>query len=111
VQFGPGLLLTETISESNLKIEEFKASFAAEQIDNYKQLIALLWNEHRFKEAFNYVERSRARAFLDQFANEPINFRTGVYAFLLQQEKTLKAQISAYRAQLSQLLTQERSLR
>jgi CHAT domain-containing protein len=62
------------------------------------------------EQAFNYVERSRARAFLDQFANGPINFRTGVSAKLLQQEETLKAQISALRTQLTQLLTQERSL-
>jgi CHAT domain-containing protein/Tfp pilus assembly protein PilF len=62
------------------------------------------------EQAFNYVERSRARAFLDQFANGPINFRTGVSAKLLQQEETIKAQIAALRTQLNQLLTQERSL-
>jgi CHAT domain-containing protein/tetratricopeptide (TPR) repeat protein len=62
------------------------------------------------EQAFNYVERSRTRAFLDQFANGPINFRTGVSAKLLQQEETLKAQITTLRTQLTQLLTQERSL-
>jgi len=62
------------------------------------------------EQAFNYVERSRARAFLDQFANGPINFRMGVSTELLQREETLKAKIAALRTQLNQLLTQERSL-
>jgi CHAT domain-containing protein/Tfp pilus assembly protein PilF len=96
--------------QSDLKIEELKASLVDEHISAYKRLIDLLWQEGYFEEAFNYAERSRARAFLDQFANGPINFRTGVSNQLLQQEETLKAQISAYRAQLTQLLTQERSL-
>jgi tetratricopeptide (TPR) repeat protein len=63
--------------QGDLKIEELKASFAAGQIDSYEQLIALLLGEGRFEEVFNYVERARARAFLDQFANGPINSAQG----------------------------------
>jgi tetratricopeptide (TPR) repeat protein len=46
--------------QGDLKIEELKTSFAAQQIHSYEQLIALLVGEGRFEEVFNYVERSRA---------------------------------------------------
>ncbi len=96
--------------QSDLKIEELKASFVAQQINTYQQLITLLCQEERFKEAFNYVERSKARAFLDQFANGPINFRSGVSAKLLQREESLKTEITTLRTQITNLLKQEYSL-
>lgn len=107
--YQQGITVIESIQDE-LTIEELKASFVDKYISGYERLIVLLRQEGRIKEAFNYVERSRARAFLDQFANGPINFRTGVSAKLLQQEETIKAQIAALRTQLTQLLTQERSL-
>jgi CHAT domain-containing protein/uncharacterized protein HemY len=110
VEFFQQCIAVIEFIQGDLKIEEFKASFAAKQINFYERLIALLWQEARFEEAFNYMERSRARAFLAQFANGPINFRTGVSAELLEREEVLKAQIAALRTQLNQLLTQERSL-
>jgi tetratricopeptide (TPR) repeat protein len=70
--------------QDELKIEEFKTSFADEQINVYERLIRLLWQENLYKEAFNYVERARARSFLDQIANGPINFRAGASEKLLQ---------------------------
>lgn len=66
------IAVTESI-QRELKIEELKTSFATQQINTYEKLITLLRREDRFEEAFNYVERSRARAFLDQFANGLIN--------------------------------------
>jgi CHAT domain-containing protein len=96
--------------QGDLKIEELKTSFAAEQINVYEKLIRLLFEEDRFEEAFYYVERSRARAFLDQIANGRLNIRRGADSKLLQQEEILKAQIAALRIQLAQLLKQERSV-
>lgn len=101
-----GIEVKESI-QGDLKIEEFKTSFAAEQINVYEKLIRLLFEEDRFEEAFYYVERSRARAFLDQIANGRLNIRSGADSKLLQQEETLKAQIAALRIQLAQLLKQE----
>lgn len=86
--------------QSDLKIEELKASFAAEQINVYENLIALLLQEYRLEEAFNYVERAKARAFLDQIANGSRDFRTGADDRLLQQEQALKNEITALRTQL-----------
>jgi CHAT domain-containing protein/Tfp pilus assembly protein PilF len=86
--------------QSALKIDEFKASFASEHTDIYEQLINLLWDANRFEEAFNYAERARARAFLDQLANGPMNFRAGVPSNMLAQEQSLQSRITGLRNQL-----------
>ncbi|HEY9830572.1 MAG TPA: tetratricopeptide repeat protein [Stenomitos sp.] len=84
----------------DIKIEELKMSFVDGWIILYERLISLLWIQGRFEEAFHFVERSRARAFLDQIANKPHNFRTGADDSLLRQEQALKNEITALRAQL-----------
>ena len=86
--------------QGNIKIEELKASFATEQIDIYERLISLLWTASRFEEAFEYAERSRARAFLDQLAGERIDIYSGTDVKLLEQERQLKLEIAALRKQL-----------
>ncbi|MEQ9233128.1 CHAT domain-containing protein [Coleofasciculus sp. E2-BRE-01] len=96
--------------QGEIKIEELKTSFAEKQVNTYELLINQLWRKNRIEEAFNYVERSRARAFLDQIANGAIDFRTGANPKLLKQEEAVKAQITALRTQLSNLLKQEASL-
>ncbi|MEQ9357203.1 tetratricopeptide repeat protein [Coleofasciculus chthonoplastes] len=95
--------------QSEIKVDELKASFASHQIDLYERLINLLWNKSDFKDAFNYVERAKARAFLDQLANGQIDFRAGADSKLLQQEQTLKNQIIALRQQLITLHNRPRN--
>jgi CHAT domain-containing protein len=84
----------------DIKIDELKMSFVDGWIPRYERLISLLWIQGRFEEAFHFVERSRARAFLDQIANKPHDFRTGADDSLLRQEQALKNEITALRAQL-----------
>ncbi|MCL1466832.1 CHAT domain-containing protein [Argonema galeatum] len=107
--YQQAISVTESI-QRELKIEELKASFASQQINTYEKLIILLRTESRFQEVFNYIERSRARAFLDQLANGPINFRIGANAKVLQKEERLKAQMASLHIKLANLLKQERSL-
>ncbi len=90
--------------QGEIKIQELKASFASKQINTYERLIDLLWQESRFEEALNYVERSRARAFLDQLANGSRDFRTSSASRLLKQEQAIKTAIAALRTQLVTLL-------
>ncbi len=87
----------------DLSIEEFKTGFAGKQEDVYESIINILWDEGRFLEAFNYIERARARAFLDQVASGNIDFRTRADAALLNQEQELKAKITIQRSQLAAL--------
>lgn len=93
--------------QNQIKIEEFEASFASQQIDVYEQLINLLWQEGLYEKAFNYVGRAKARAFLNQLAKEPINFRAGVVDSLLDKERQLKNQIIAQRKILAEGLANE----
>jgi CHAT domain-containing protein/tetratricopeptide (TPR) repeat protein len=94
--------------QSEMKIEELQTSYAAEQVPVYELLIGLLWEEDRLGEAFNYGERARARAFLDQLAGGRVDFRSGVAAELLEQEADSKAQIAARRGQLVSLRNRPR---
>ncbi|NEO15426.1 MULTISPECIES: tetratricopeptide repeat protein [unclassified Moorena] len=91
--------VTESI-QGELKVEELKTSYASQEVDLYEGIIKLLWNEKDFKTAFNYVERARAKAFLDQLANEKIDIRAGADSKFLEQEQDLKAEINALSQQL-----------
>ena len=86
--------------QGEIKIEELKATYASQQADVYSRLINLLWNKGDFEAAFNYVERSRARAFLDQLAGGKIDLRTEGNSQLLDREQALKAEIITLRQQL-----------
>ena len=86
--------------QGTIKIEELKSSFAAQSTDTYINLIQLLWKKGDFESAFNYAERAKARAFLDQIARGKIDFRAGVDGELLEREQTLRGEINALREQL-----------
>jgi CHAT domain-containing protein/Tfp pilus assembly protein PilF len=89
--------------QSAITVEELKASFAAEQGSAYQRLIDLLWEEGRFEESFNYAERARARAFLDQVAGGTLDIRAGANSDLLRREQAIRDEINALRNQLIRL--------
>jgi CHAT domain-containing protein/Tfp pilus assembly protein PilF len=100
--FQQAITLIESL-QSEIRVEELKSSFAAnvaEQTNTYERLVDLLWEEDRFQDAFDYTERARARAFLDQLAGGAIDFRAGADADLLARELTLRNEIAALRTQL-----------
>ena len=81
--------------QGSIKIEELKSSFAGQWTDIYINLIQLLWNKGDFESAFNYAERAKARAFLDQIARGKIDFRAGAAGELLEREQNLGDEIIA----------------
>ena len=89
--------------QSEIKVEELKSTFAAKQAGIYERLIDLLWKQQRLREAFDYMERARARAFLDQLAGGVVDFRAGVPAERMKQERELQARVSALRRRLVDL--------
>jgi CHAT domain-containing protein/Flp pilus assembly protein TadD len=101
MQFYEQAIQIKESIQSQLTIEDFKIAFASNQIDVYARLISLLWDQKNFEVAFNYTERARSRAFLDQLANGHINFRQGAETDLLNQERDLKAQIQAHIRELA----------
>jgi len=92
--------------QDKLTIEELKTSFAGGQFAIYERLIDLLLEQKRYEEAFNYVERSRAQAFLNQIARGTINFRAGAPENLLQKEREIQAEIYNLNRQKNALYNQ-----
>ncbi|BAY21661.1 TPR repeat-containing protein [Calothrix sp. NIES-2100] len=95
--YKKGIQIAEKI-RSTLKIEENTTSFVNFWARHYRSLILLLWQEKHFEEAFEFVEQSKARAFLDKLANARIGLRGRVSGYLLKQEQNLRNQILSLRS-------------
>lgn len=94
--------ITEDI-RSQIKLEEFRASYLGtdKRIEAYYNLIHLLYNLHKNNtdkaydiEAFNYLERAKARAFLDSLELSQVNISRGIDFKLQNQEKEIMKDIS-----------------
>ncbi|UCC41630.1 MAG: CHAT domain-containing protein [Candidatus Aminicenantes bacterium] len=88
---------------SKIQLEELKASYLGtdKRIDTYYNLIDLLAQFDKSEpkkghdiEAFHYMEKAKARAFLDRLEVSQINISQGVDTQLLNQEKELMKEIS-----------------
>ena len=93
----------ENIIREDVKVEEYKVELASIQERSYQELVRLKWKAGRFEEAFNYVERSRARAFLDQLAYGKIDFRSGANANLLAREQQVRDELAQLRNKKAEL--------
>lgn len=97
---------------SKIQLEELKATYLGsnKRIDVYRDIIDLLYklyqSEHRdlYKiQAFNYLERAKARAFLDRLEVSQVNISQGVNVALLRQENRLMKKISKLNSELLKL--------
>ena len=88
---------------SQLKLEEHKASFLGtdKRIQAYQNLIQLLATLHEShpdknygQEAFNYLERGKARVFLDSLEISKVDIFQGLDSKLQNQEKDIMRNIS-----------------
>jgi len=102
---------------SRIKLEEFKATYLGteKRIEPYHNLIDLLYelhqsnpeNEYNF-EAFEYLEKAKARAFLDRLESSEVDTSKGVNPRLLNQESEIMKDISQiYNKLLEPELNQE----
>ena len=81
--------ITENI-RSQLMVGAFKSSFEERQVNTYERIIELLWDRGDKREAFSYVERGRAKTFLDRLADGQINFHSQAEPELLERERELQ---------------------
>lgn len=58
-----------------LKIDELRNSFQNNKLDLYRDIITLLISMNRTDEAFNFLERSRSRSFIDLLGNQKLTFK------------------------------------
>jgi len=94
---------------SRIQLEELKASYLAsdKRIEAYQNTINLLCKLHDSEpeklhniEAFDYLERAKARAFLDRLEVSQVNISRGVDKELLSQEEDLMKEISGLNLKL-----------
>lgn len=83
-----------------IKVEEHQRSFARMQGLMSERLSILLSLAGRYEESFNYVERAKARAFLDQYVRGSIDFRKNGDAELLAKGDGLEQEIATIRNHL-----------
>jgi CHAT domain-containing protein/Flp pilus assembly protein TadD len=106
----------ETIETVRARLggEEEKAGFFQDKVEVYKKQIALLLDP-RFKDAnsqnaaaaFHYVERARARAFLDLLAEARVDVEQNTVSDLTKRRQELQQRISQLTTQLFQERSQE----
>jgi CHAT domain-containing protein len=95
----------ESLRDS-IKLADLKSTFTDKQIDLYQNLIELLWNTGQYEKAFNYVERAKARSFLDQIANARITPNKGATPAQLKKYRDLNDQIGFLQQQNATLKKQ-----
>lgn len=97
--YRSAVALAEDI-RNNIKVEEYQISFAGTTESLYQHIIALLVQRYDYTQAFDFSERARARAFLDQVSNSHFNFRKGTDEELSKKETALRLEISSLERQL-----------
>jgi len=95
----------ESLRDS-IKLADLKSSFTDKQIDLYQNLIELLWNTGQYEKAFNYVERAKARSFLDQLANARITPNKGATPAELKKYRDINDQMGFLQQQIVTLKKQ-----
>lgn len=93
-----------------LKIEEFRNSFQTKTEDLYRDTITLLVELGRPGEAFNYLERSRSRSFIDLLGNQKLKVKTEKDQQELDRVMTLQAQLDAASRELASFETPPQEL-
>jgi CHAT domain-containing protein/Tfp pilus assembly protein PilF len=102
IRYKVSISLIEDI-RSSIKLEELKASYLGtdKRIEAYQNLIDLLATLQKVepdkgydKEAFNYLERAKARAFLDSLEVAEVDISQGINPVLANREKELMRDIS-----------------
>jgi tetratricopeptide (TPR) repeat protein len=83
-----------------MRVEEFKSSFAAGRGRVYDGIVTLLVIMDRPQDAFGYAQRAKARTLLDQLGNARVSPVTADDPALAQQEEQLRGEIRALEQQL-----------
>ena len=93
-----------------LKVEEFRNSFQTKTQDLYRDIITILIELGRSKDAFNYLERSRSRSFIDLLGNQKLELKTKTDQKALDHVTTLQARLDSLSRELASFETQPREL-
>jgi len=84
---------TLELTRSRLREDTVKKTFTASVQDVYSEMIDLLFDMHEIKEGFAYLERSKARAFLDIVAGRSLKAKKTLDAGLVEKERETQRKI------------------
>lgn len=74
---------------NEIQLPEQKSGYLEDKLEVYEDLLQLLLSEENISEAFEYTQRSKARAFLDLLAESKIIPEAGLNKELLDQKRKL----------------------
>ncbi len=87
-------------TRSRLREDSIKKMFATSVQDVYAEMIRLLCEMRLYEEGFDYLERSRARAFLDMLAGRSVEAKKSVDPMLLLKEREVQQKIDSLAVRL-----------
>ena len=96
------------MTRSRLREDTIKKMFASSVQDVYAEMIELLFTMEAFEEGFDYLERAKARAFLDMLAGRSVEAAKGVDVLLVQKERELQERIDVLVRKLRMIRGKER---
>ena len=85
---------------ASLKIDELRNSYQANKLDLYRETITLLIHMGRTEDAFNYLERSRSRSFIDLLGNQKLTLKNEADQDALDKISRLALQVDALKAEI-----------
>jgi CHAT domain-containing protein/lipoprotein NlpI len=85
---------------ASLKIDELRNSFQNNKLDLYRDIITLLIGMNRTEDAFNYLERSRSRSFIDLLGNQKMSFKNEADQDTWTHINTLGSTLDSLRSEL-----------
>ena len=88
------------LTRSRLREDTIKKMFASSVQDVYSEMIRLLFTMKRFEDGFDYLERAKARAFLDLLAGRSVKEKKAVDARLIKKEKEIQHLIDVHARKL-----------
>jgi len=92
---------------TKLKASPLKETFLQDKIEVYHALIKLLLKRGQDSEAYRYLERSRARTFLDILSTSRMDFISGMDSSLAQRKRNLERRREKILQQLRQTYWKE----
>ncbi len=85
---------------ASLKIDELRNSFQTNKLDLYRETIEVLVRMGRTEDAFNYLERSRSRSFIDLLGNQKLTLHNTADQESLDQITNLSLRVDALKTEL-----------
>ena len=90
---------------ANIRAMTLKETFLNDKIEVYQAMVRTLLKMGREEDAYHYLERSKARTFLDILSTSHFNFAQGIDSLLLHRKKDLELRIYQTQEALVQLYT------